>query len=208
MPKTHWVRITDTAQIIPRNVPIPQANLDDHLRSTASEILHLLKSKPSVLPAYTPPTTQQALIDIAKLLNRDTTTPLEKITDDATVKHSRVTPKLPTPPRSITVSTPPSSKGALNPVTSEGGPTETIPSLDSIPVSKTNLTEPSITTIPTYPSLYPPTKPTVYQQPTSPSKAIKKRKLAPKQSEDLPKLLQEYRLTDKKQLRQSTRHQQ
>ena len=42
IPKTHRERITDTAKIIPKQIPIPEATLDDHLRYTADDLVHLL----------------------------------------------------------------------------------------------------------------------------------------------------------------------
>ena len=35
VPKTGNVRITDTVKIIPRNIPIPEATIDDHIKTTA-----------------------------------------------------------------------------------------------------------------------------------------------------------------------------
>ena len=45
IPKTRAERITDTAALIPHMVPIPNANIEDHLRRTADDILHLLQGK-------------------------------------------------------------------------------------------------------------------------------------------------------------------
>lgn len=44
VPKTHKVQITDTAKIIPINIPIPEATFDDHLKKTASDLLTLFTS--------------------------------------------------------------------------------------------------------------------------------------------------------------------
>ena len=51
MPKTQIERITDTTTIIPKNIPIPQATLNDHLRRTADNLIHLLdKNNNQFLP--------------------------------------------------------------------------------------------------------------------------------------------------------------
>ena len=42
-PKTHKEQITDTADLIPKMIPIPHANIDYHLRHTSDDMLHLLK---------------------------------------------------------------------------------------------------------------------------------------------------------------------
>ena len=42
IPKTRREHITDTATILPRTVPIPEATIDDHLKSTASDLIRLL----------------------------------------------------------------------------------------------------------------------------------------------------------------------
>ena len=73
IPKIRRERITDTAQIIPKQIPIPQASIQDHLRNTADKMVHPLSTNPSLLPYHIPTNTNQALLDIAQLLQRDTT---------------------------------------------------------------------------------------------------------------------------------------
>ena len=45
IPKTHRERVSDTVQIIPKNIPITQASFEDHLRRSADDLIHLLKHK-------------------------------------------------------------------------------------------------------------------------------------------------------------------
>ena len=79
IPKTRRERITDTAQIIPKQIPILQASLNDHLRNAANDLVHLLKHRFSLLPHNVPHTIDQAILQIAKLLNTDTITTITPI---------------------------------------------------------------------------------------------------------------------------------
>ena len=84
IPKTHKERIADTIQIIPKNIHIPQANVEDHLRNRTNEIVELLKAKRANI--LMPSTSEQALIQIAKLLQQDDTpeTNIAEKQEDAT----------------------------------------------------------------------------------------------------------------------------
>ena len=74
MSKTHKEQITDTATIIPKNIPIPHATLNDHPRRTADDLIHLLgKNTNQLFSSEVPLSSKGALLDIAKLLHRDTT---------------------------------------------------------------------------------------------------------------------------------------
>ena len=42
VPKTQKERITDTVVFLPKVIPIPNATIDDHLRRTADDLIHLL----------------------------------------------------------------------------------------------------------------------------------------------------------------------
>ena len=70
IPKTHKERITDTIEIVPHLIPIPQASIESVLRTTANKLVTYLHSMPKL---FKPPThsTQKALKDIATLLHRD-----------------------------------------------------------------------------------------------------------------------------------------
>ena len=71
--KTHKERIIDTVNFIPRQIPIPNATITEHLRKTADDLIHLLYKYPKMLSPTEPDSTQRALLEIAKLLHRDTT---------------------------------------------------------------------------------------------------------------------------------------
>ena len=73
IPKTRAERFTDTATLIPKMIPIPNANIEDHLRRTADDLLHVLQGKKHVIPTLQPSSVQGALIKIAQLLHRDET---------------------------------------------------------------------------------------------------------------------------------------
>ena len=73
MPKTHKEQITDTATIIPKNIPIPHATLNDHPRRTADDLIHLLDKNTNQFSSEAPLSSKGALLDIANLLHRDTT---------------------------------------------------------------------------------------------------------------------------------------
>ena len=42
IPKTHRDMVIDTAQLIPRQVNIPNASIEDNLRRTSDELVHLI----------------------------------------------------------------------------------------------------------------------------------------------------------------------
>ena len=90
IPKTHRERITDTAKIIPNNIPLPQASLNEHLRATATDLVHLLNHKEKAFPVHQ--STTNALLDIAKILGRDSTPP---ISDIVPVNKNNKTPIIP-----------------------------------------------------------------------------------------------------------------
>ena len=45
VPKSHAERITDTVAIIPDNIPIPEVNIEDHVKVTSEDLIALLTSK-------------------------------------------------------------------------------------------------------------------------------------------------------------------
>ena len=73
VPATRGEVISDTVKFIPTCIPIPETGIDDHLRKTANDLVHLLLKKTPTIPALDIPSARDALIQIAKLLNRDTT---------------------------------------------------------------------------------------------------------------------------------------
>ena len=60
-------------------VPIPNVNIEDHLRRTVDDILHLLQGKKNVIPTTPQSSVQEALIKIAQLLHRDETPVLTRL---------------------------------------------------------------------------------------------------------------------------------
>ena len=79
IPKTHRNQITDTATIIPSNIPIPHASSTDHLRNTADDIIYSLHKNESQFTNSKPLSAKAALLDIAKILRRDTTPSISPI---------------------------------------------------------------------------------------------------------------------------------
>ena len=53
-PKTRSQIISDTVNFVPRYIPIPEASIDDHLRKTADDLVHLLENKTTLLPTLQP----------------------------------------------------------------------------------------------------------------------------------------------------------
>ena len=133
VPTTRSQIVSDTVKFIPRYIPIPEASIEDHLRKTTEDLVHILANKPSLIPALQPESAKGALLQIAELLHTDTTPPITSL--------------LPTPHtpwantqeeelceyyinnhnthKNITTTTPPlaTSKGGLSPplATSKGG---------------------------------------------------------------------------------------
>ena len=73
IPKTQSIRVSDTVTFIPDIIPIPNATIDDHIRKTTDDLVHLLEKSPSLLSPKGIPSARQALLDIAKLLHTDRT---------------------------------------------------------------------------------------------------------------------------------------
>ena len=74
--------MTDTATIIPQNIPIQEASLNDHIRRTADDLIPLLHNKTTPPSPVTPPSAKSVLLDIAKGLQQDTTPVLRLILED------------------------------------------------------------------------------------------------------------------------------
>ena len=79
IPKTRAVRITDTAVLIPKMVPIPNADINSHLARTADDLVHLLNGKRDIISPLPNPSVKDALIKIAQLLHRDSTPILSEL---------------------------------------------------------------------------------------------------------------------------------
>ena len=71
---------SDTIKFIPRYIPIPEASIDDHLKRSMDDIVHLLLNKSPTLPGLERDSTRKALLEIAAALGRDTTKDLSPAT--------------------------------------------------------------------------------------------------------------------------------
>ena len=57
---------------IPRDILIPQANYEDHIRRAADDLIHLLGHKQNLLLPQASQSDKSVLLNIAKLLHRNT----------------------------------------------------------------------------------------------------------------------------------------
>ncbi len=74
LPKSHKEIISDTVKFIPNYVPIPHANIDDHIRNSLQTLTHILAHKAKTYPpGYLSDSNKQAIIMLANLFNRDLT---------------------------------------------------------------------------------------------------------------------------------------
>ena len=71
LPKTKSEVIADTVKFLPRYIPIPETSLDDHVKKTADDLIHLLLYKSPAIPVLQPESSRQALIHLARVLQRD-----------------------------------------------------------------------------------------------------------------------------------------
>ena len=71
-PRTREVRDCDTVEFFPHDIPFPRVTLEDHLKQAATDILAILSNPPSttVPSLQAGDTTNQAIMEIAKLLKR------------------------------------------------------------------------------------------------------------------------------------------
>ena len=71
-PRTREVRDCDTAEFFPHEIPFLRVTLNDHLKQAASDIISILsKPPPSTVPSLVAgESTNNAILEIAKLLNR------------------------------------------------------------------------------------------------------------------------------------------
>ena len=190
IPKTHRERIADTATIIPSNIPIPEANLNEHLRRTADDLVHLLDKNTTPFTPSIPLSAKGALLDIAKTLHRDTLPPLHPIVEDIENKSSIATTeggetnKIQQEIKSKVVSVP----------TSEGG-AETTPKPTEYSRLKTTISPIDVSAIPIHPNLYhkqtqnPISHTLVPTQPTSTRRASTSRS----KTSHLKRLLEKYK---------------
>ena len=73
IPKTRQEKISDTVTFISKHVPIPEASVEEHIKQTSKDLIHLLLSKEPSLPFLKNNSTKEVLIKIATLLNNNKT---------------------------------------------------------------------------------------------------------------------------------------
>ena len=105
MSKTHSTRITDTVKMIPDKIPIPETNIDEHLKASMDHLLQILLNKKKSMGPFLQSSTYNKLIDLTSTLHRDHPPSLPKQSTG-------------TPSPLATTSTP--SEGVIS-STSEGG---------------------------------------------------------------------------------------
>ena len=82
LPKTKSEVIADTVKFIPSYIPIPKTSLDNHVKKTVDDLIHLLLHKSPDIPALKPESSRQDLIHLSQVLQRDNSpTTLQPITD-------------------------------------------------------------------------------------------------------------------------------
>ena len=79
VPDKHSEVNSDTVKFIPRYIPIPECSIDDHLKKTVNDLVHLLLNKSPAVPVLQPESARAALIKIAELLNRDSSPNIKEI---------------------------------------------------------------------------------------------------------------------------------
>lgn len=75
IPSTHKTRHADTVKFFPKVIPFPSVTLEDFLRQATSDILAILQNPPSIPSLQCGDKTQEAVIQIAQLLNRSVPIP-------------------------------------------------------------------------------------------------------------------------------------
>ena len=77
LPITQTEIISDTVHLIPKHIPIPESNIDNHLRAGINKLIYLLKNKQSNIPGIKSDTAQTTLIKLAQILHRDDTATIQ-----------------------------------------------------------------------------------------------------------------------------------
>ena len=76
--------ISDTVQLIPSYVPIPEANLDVYIRASLQELLLLLKNQHERIPGTKSDIIRHALIKLSRILQPQEPTPFTSPSPDNT----------------------------------------------------------------------------------------------------------------------------
>ena len=70
IPSTRTEVISDTVKFIPQNIPIPAANIDEHIRSSFNELITLLKTRKTIFPSLqSKPDSTSALVKLSEVLH-------------------------------------------------------------------------------------------------------------------------------------------
>ena len=94
IPATHREIVTDTIKFIPTNIPIPEASIDDHIRNSLEELTGLLANKVKTFPPIlSSPTSRQAIIQLAKIFQRDKHDTEHSTSEGASKKEQTTKPK-------------------------------------------------------------------------------------------------------------------
>ena len=149
IPSTHRVRHADTVQFFPKVIPFPSVTLEDFLRQATSDIISILQNPPTIPTLKCGADTQNAVLELAKILNR-------AVPDPAPIQP--ITPSLPPP------------------ITPEPSPVQ--PNVTQHPVSPPRVVTPTDTPTDTptslpvsLPRVYPPPKPTASKHISSPTQS-------------------------------------
>ena len=62
IPTTRSEVVSDTIKFIPRFIPFSEANIDDHLRKTANNLVHLLLNRTPLISALQPKYSREVLL--------------------------------------------------------------------------------------------------------------------------------------------------
>ena len=72
IPDTRTEVISDTVKFIPKYIPIPAANIDEHIRSSFNELIHLLRTRKTIFPnLLSKPDSTTALIELSSILHNN-----------------------------------------------------------------------------------------------------------------------------------------
>ena len=71
IPKTHAERTTDTLTLMEAKIPIPLSSIDDHIKSTTEQLIHLLLNKKKPIGLFLESNTKQDLLKLTDILHRD-----------------------------------------------------------------------------------------------------------------------------------------
>ena len=139
MPTTKSVRDADTVVFLPETIPFPETSADEHLKQAATDIIRILtkKQRKTHFPSLEMgDKTRNALLKIAKILNKDEPLPpLEPPTvktvtfspDTKTTSTHRVLRRPSSSPTSTVLPSPPPSSSSTTPtVTTPSPPSSTL----------------------------------------------------------------------------------